>query len=120
MRYRTGVRSPHPGALWSMMLVPGLCNGRQVIVVRVHHSVTDELGALNALAACTTDTPGTVVAPQPADRWSTYGPRLVSLLRRTLADRLLERMADESDVLKDAVSLGPWSRPERSRRDTSA
>ena len=56
--------------LWSMTLVHGLARrggtadpsgrpaargvGRQAVVVRVHHAVTDGLGAMNILLACTT------------------------------------------------------------------
>ncbi len=45
-----------------MTLVHGLVGGRQAVVVRVHHAVTDGLGALNCFVACTSATPEAPVA----------------------------------------------------------
>ncbi len=49
--------------LWSMTLVHGLQDGHQAVVVRLHHAVSDGLGALNTFLAASTDRPGTP-APQ--------------------------------------------------------
>jgi WS/DGAT/MGAT family acyltransferase len=40
--------------LWAMTLVHGLEGGRQAVIVRVHHALTDGLGALNTFLAATT------------------------------------------------------------------
>ena len=58
---------PRDRALWAMTLVHGLEDGHQAIVVRVHHALTDGLGALNAFLASTTDAPGSVVPDRPAE-----------------------------------------------------
>jgi diacylglycerol O-acyltransferase len=52
--------------LWALTLVDGLADGRQALVVRVHHSIMDGLAARNTFLACTTSQPGTAVPPQPA------------------------------------------------------
>jgi WS/DGAT/MGAT family acyltransferase len=52
--------------LWAMTLVHGLQDGRQAVVIRVHHAVVDGLAALNCFRAVTSDTPGAVGAePYP-------------------------------------------------------
>jgi diacylglycerol O-acyltransferase len=58
---------PRDRALWAMTLVHGLEGGRQAIVVRVHHALTDGLGALNSFLASTTDAAGSVVPVHPAE-----------------------------------------------------
>ena len=52
--------------LWSMTLVHGLQDGHQAVVVRLHHAVSDGLGALNTFLAATTDRPGAAVPRVPA------------------------------------------------------
>ncbi len=52
--------------LWAMTLVNGLDDGRQAVVVRVHHAIADGVAALNTLLAVTTDTRGEVAPPSPA------------------------------------------------------
>ena len=44
--------------LWSLTLVHGLEGGRQAVVVRLHHAVSDGIAALNTFLAVTTETPG--------------------------------------------------------------
>ncbi|WP_155976688.1 wax ester/triacylglycerol synthase domain-containing protein [Nocardia sp. 348MFTsu5.1] len=44
--------------LWGLTLVNGLPNGRQGIVVRVHHAVADGLAALNCFLYATTEADG--------------------------------------------------------------
>lgn len=48
--------------LWSMTLVHGLDGGRQAVVVRLHHAISDGLAALNTFLAASTDQRG-VTAP---------------------------------------------------------
>jgi WS/DGAT/MGAT family acyltransferase len=91
--------------LWSMTLVHGLAepadtsegatqvrgSGRcQAVVVRVHHAVTDGLGAVNLLMACTTSSPWEVVPRYPPE--SPARARRVELFRRAMGD------------------VGPWAR----------
>ncbi len=52
--------------LWAMTLVHGLAEGRQAVVVRVHHAVCDGLAALNTFLAATTDVAGAVAPISPA------------------------------------------------------
>jgi diacylglycerol O-acyltransferase / wax synthase len=52
--------------LWAITLVHGLQDGHQAVVVRLHHAVSDGLGALNAFLAATTDTAGTIAPIAPA------------------------------------------------------
>ncbi len=52
--------------LWSMTLVHGLQDGHQAVVVRLHHAVSDGLGALNTFLAATTDRPGSIATHVPA------------------------------------------------------
>ncbi|WP_238421390.1 wax ester/triacylglycerol synthase domain-containing protein [Gordonia sp. 'Campus'] len=50
--------------LWGLTLVHGLADGRQAVVVRVHHAVADGLAALNTFMAATAE-PGQHVRPAP-------------------------------------------------------
>ncbi|NDK90340.1 DUF1298 domain-containing protein [Gordonia desulfuricans] len=52
--------------LWALTLVHGLEDGRQAVVIRVHHAVADGLAALNTLMAAT-GTAGESVRPAPVD-----------------------------------------------------
>ena len=54
--------------LWAMTLVHGLQDGHQAVVVRLHHAVSDGLGALNTFLAATTGRAGTVAPDSPAVR----------------------------------------------------
>jgi WS/DGAT/MGAT family acyltransferase len=66
--------------LWSMTLVHGLQDGHQAVVVRLHHAVSDGLGALNTFLAATTDTAGAVAPIAPA--LPAEAPRPAELRRR--------------------------------------
>ncbi|WP_374247454.1 wax ester/triacylglycerol synthase domain-containing protein [Gordonia sp. ABSL49_1] len=50
--------------LWALTLVHGLADGRQAVVIRVHHAVADGLAALNTFMAATS-LPGQQVTPAP-------------------------------------------------------
>ncbi|MDP2772295.1 MAG: wax ester/triacylglycerol synthase family O-acyltransferase [Nocardioides sp.] len=55
--------------LWSMTLVHGLSSGRQAVVVRLHHAVSDGLAALNTFIAASTEERGAtapIVPEEPA------------------------------------------------------
>lgn len=55
--------------LWALTLVHGLADGRQAVVVRVHHAVMDGVAALNTFLAATSSRPGekpAVAPPRPA------------------------------------------------------
>ncbi len=71
--------------LWSMTLVHGLRDGHQAVVVRLHHAVSDGLGALNAFLAASTDRPGTPAPPVPA---APAAPVRLSELRRQVRGEL--------------------------------
>jgi WS/DGAT/MGAT family acyltransferase len=92
---------PRDRALWSMVLVHGLAHGRQAVVVRVHHSLTDGLGALNAFVACTTNTAGTVVAPHPSPVPVEYR---ATELRAEAGRRLRRMILGVPDLGRDAVA----------------
>jgi diacylglycerol O-acyltransferase len=80
---------PRDRPLWAMTLVDGLDGGRQAVVVRVHHAITDGIGALNAFLAATTESPGgQPPRPAPAPR-----PVTAAGLRRAAA-----------------LGTGPWLR----------
>lgn len=51
--------------LWALTLVDGLADGKQAVVVRVHHSIMDGLAARNTFLASTTDSPGTPASTSP-------------------------------------------------------
>lgn len=44
--------------LWSMTLVHGLEGGRQAVIIRIHHAISDGKAAVNLLDAVTTASPG--------------------------------------------------------------
>lgn len=48
----------HP--LWSMTLVHGLAGGRQAVVVRIHHAISDGKASINLLNAASSAAPGPV------------------------------------------------------------
>jgi diacylglycerol O-acyltransferase len=52
---------------WSATLVHGLASGRQAVVVRIHHAITDGMGALNMLLLLTTASPDEKVPSAPLD-----------------------------------------------------
>jgi diacylglycerol O-acyltransferase len=66
--------------LWAMTLVHGVQDGHQAVVVRLHHAVSDGLGALNTFLAASTDTPGAVAPVAPAV--PAVAPSLAELRRR--------------------------------------
>ena len=51
--------------LWAVTLVHGLADGRQALIVRVHHSVMDGIAALNSFLTATTPTEDIDRAPTP-------------------------------------------------------
>lgn len=51
--------------LWAMTLVHGLADGRQALVVRVHHCVMDGIAALNTFLSATTPTEDVRRTPTP-------------------------------------------------------
>jgi WS/DGAT/MGAT family acyltransferase len=57
---------PRDRALWALTLVHGLVDGRQAVVVRIHHAMADGLGALHTLLAASTEDQGDVVGLLPA------------------------------------------------------
>ncbi len=54
----------HP--LWDMTLVDGLPDGRQAVIVRIHHAIADGTAAVNSLLAFTSDRPGGPISAVPA------------------------------------------------------
>jgi len=56
--------------LWSITLVHGLDEGRQAVVVRVHHAIADGIASINLFRAATTEEPG-----QAPARTTTSAPR---------------------------------------------
>jgi WS/DGAT/MGAT family acyltransferase len=76
--------------LWAMTLVHGLEGDRQAVIVRVHHALTDGLGALNTFLAATAAERGGAVPPAAA-------PVMVA--------------PDRSALQRAAVrDVGPWLR----------
>ncbi len=70
--------------LWGVTLVHGLAEGRQAVVTRIHHAVTDGLGALNSFMLLTTDNPEASV---PQASWRAGAPpKRRELQRRVLRD----------------------------------
>lgn len=61
----------HP--LWAATLVHGLADGRQAVVVRVHHCVMDGMAAINAFRAVTASGPGEPLPLAPAPWGQTAG-----------------------------------------------
>lgn len=51
-------RLPRDRPLWALTLVHGLADGRQAVVVRVHHAVADGLAALNCFLHATSESAG--------------------------------------------------------------
>ncbi|WP_240498349.1 wax ester/triacylglycerol synthase domain-containing protein [Williamsia sp. 1135] len=51
-------RLPRERPLWALTLVHGLADGRQAVVVRVHHAVADGLAALNCFLHATSESAG--------------------------------------------------------------
>ena len=93
--------------LWAMTLVHGLAGGRQAVVVRVHHAISDGLAALNTFLAVTTDAPGAAASPPP--RAATTLPTIAEL--RDLARR---------SSAAGSPASAPWSAPGvASRRATT-
>ena len=92
---------PRDRALWAMTLVHGLEDGHQAIVVRVHHALTDGLGALNAFLASTTDSPGSVVPDQPAE---TAAPVSEADLRAEARRRFRKHVGAIPRLVRDALA----------------
>jgi WS/DGAT/MGAT family acyltransferase len=92
---------PRDRALWAMTLVHGLEEGRQAIVVRVHHALTDGLGALNAFLASTSDAAGSVVPVHPADPASPVSDRD---LRAEAGRRFRQLVGGAPRLVRDALA----------------
>ena len=74
---------PADRPLWAATLVHGLEGGRQAVAIRVHHAVSDGLGALNAMIAASTSVAGAVIAPCPPS----FAPVTENALRRAAVRR---------------------------------
>ena len=128
----------HP--LWDATLVHGLEGGRQAVVFRIHHALTDGMGVVRLLERVTSSTPQPP-APAPPDRWSPDPlpsatdllqaairgvPRTVGLAQSMLAhgwrnrSTLIEgrRQAKERDDLRASGLTAPytWTNPGISTR----
>jgi len=57
---------PRDRSPWAMTLVHGLKDGRQAVVLQVHHAIADGLAALHTFVAATTEEPGEAVPLSPA------------------------------------------------------
>lgn len=60
---------PMDRPLWHATLVHGLDDGRQAVVLRIHHAVMDGVGAANTLRFFTTERPGDPVPSTEAQPW---------------------------------------------------
>ncbi|MBF4163198.1 wax ester/triacylglycerol synthase domain-containing protein [Nocardioides acrostichi] len=76
---------------WAITLVHGLENGRQALVVRVHHAVADGLAALNTFLALTTDSPEVLPAGERARTASAAATTGADLRRAAHQDRMAAR-----------------------------
>ncbi len=56
---------PMDRPLWSATLVHGLAGGHQAVVLRIHHAITDGIGAANAFRLFTTESPGEPIPSAP-------------------------------------------------------
>jgi diacylglycerol O-acyltransferase / wax synthase len=98
--------------LWAMTLVHGLQDGHQAAIVRVHHAVSDGLGALNTFLAASTGTAGTVAPTAPAR--PTAAPSASELRRRArrelgaLAARLPALVRAGRDVRRGSRGFEAW------------
>ena len=64
-----GEALPADRPLWHATLVHGLPDGRQAVVVRIHHAVTDGIGAANCLRLFTTERRGEAIPAADPERW---------------------------------------------------
>ncbi len=87
--------------LWAATLVHGLEGGRQAVVVRIHHAVTDGQGALNSLLALTSDAPG---APVPTAPRSTRAPVPDRELQREVLCQAPQLVAQLGRLLLDGAA----------------
>jgi diacylglycerol O-acyltransferase / wax synthase len=79
---------PRDRPLWDLTLVHGLAGGRQAVVFRVHHAVTDGTGVVGAFTAATAEHRG-----EPVPAWPPPPAEVV----------------DRRAVLAEAVKgIGPW------------
>lgn len=99
--------------LWSMTLANGLASGQQAVVMRVHHAITDGLGAVNALRACTTESPGEAVALREAISISPEAGRRGQQYRAVARD-LGPWLRGACPMLRDGVES--WRRSRGFRR----
>ncbi len=72
--------------LWAVTLVHGLAEGRQALVVRVHHSVMDGIAALNTFLTATTEAEDISRLPTPHPPAAPAEPR--HLVRHAARDAL--------------------------------
>jgi WS/DGAT/MGAT family acyltransferase len=98
--------------LWAMTLVHGLQDDHQAVIVRLHHAVSDGLGALNTFLAASTGTPGTVAPTAPAR--PVAAPSASELRRRVrrelggLAARLPALVRAGRDVRRGSRDFEAW------------
>ncbi len=90
--------------LWAITLVHGLADGRQAIVVRVHHALVDGSAALNVFKRLTTAERG--VPPDLPEPVSLGGPQG----RLPLPRRLFDVATVLVDVLRKSREYGPDER----------
>ena len=110
------VTLPRDRALWAMTLVHGLRDGRQAVVVRIHHAIVDGLGALNMLLAVSNEAPdGTALAPIPP----AVAPRSPSSVRLALsaARDALRQLGAMPDTVGEVRSTRSRSRANRGHPD---
>lgn len=93
----------HP--LWAMTLVHGLEGGRQAVVIRIHHAISDGKASINLLYAATTATRGASrIVPDPTTTSDPGDGRgRFAALRR--AGRAHKRRLREFGSVKDLPTL---------------
>lgn len=98
--------------LWAMTLVHGLQDGRQAVVVRVHHAVCDGLAALNVFLAATTEVPGNAPPITPAEPGVAPSRGELSAVARrevpALATRLPALVRARRDSLRATADFAGW------------
>lgn len=86
--------------LWAVTLAHGLEGGRQAVIVRVHHALTDGLGALNTFLAATTAMRGDTV---PASAAPVLDPPDPAALRRAAVRDVGPWLRDVPPLVRDGL-----------------